>query len=221
MQAVITLPPPTLASPSRAWSLLAVLALHVLALLALAQAGRHLLKAAAPKPVEVRVVEAHKPPPPAPVQLPAHAVRVALPLPTVAPVPVPEFVSAQLVREVPVQPPPASPQALVVEPPPRVVSLAPPQPKVVSSGSLRYRVEPPVEVPRLSRRAGESGQVQLRVLFDRSGQPRQIDLVRGSGFARLDAQALEAMRQARIHPYTEDGQAIEVVALATLAYELD
>ncbi|MBN8504858.1 MAG: TonB family protein [Burkholderiales bacterium] len=221
MQAAIPLPPPTLATPSRAWSLMAVLVLHALALLALAQAGRHLLKAAAPAPVEVRVVEAHKPPPPAPVQPPAHTVRVALPLPTVAPVPVPEFVSAQVVREIPVQPPPASPQPLVVEPPPRVVSLAPPQPKVVSSGSLRYRVEPPVEVPRLSRRAGESGQVQLRVLFDRSGQPRQIDLVRGSGFARLDAQALEAMRQARIHPYTEDGQAIEVVALATLAYELD
>lgn len=216
-----TVPPPlTLASPSRRWSLLAVVAVHAVAVLLLAQAGRHLLQPAPPRLVEVRMLEAQRPPP-APVQPPAHAVRVALPLPAVAPVPVPEFVSTQVVRDVPVQPPPASPQPLLVEPPPRVVSLAPPQPKPVSAGSLRYRVEPPVEVPRLSRRAGESGQVQLRVVFDREGRPRHIDLVRGSGFERLDAQALEAMRQARIHPYQEDGQAIEVVALATLAYELD
>lgn len=220
MNLVAPLPPTGLTSPSRRWSLVAVVGLHALAVLALAQAGRHWLRPAPPKPVEVRMIETQRPPA-APVQPPAHTVRLALPLPALAPLPLPEFTSAQAAREVPVQPPPASTQPLLTEPPPRVVSLAPPQPKQVSAGSLRYRIEPPVEVPRLSRRAGESGQVQLRVVFDREGRPRHIDLVHGSGFTRLDAQALDAMRQARIHPYTEDGQAIEVVALATLAYELD
>jgi periplasmic protein TonB len=93
-------------------------------------------------------------------------------------------------------------------------------PKAVPAGSLRYRVEPAVEVPRLSRRAGEQGQVQLRVVFDTEGRPRDIQLARSSGFARLDAQACEAMQVARIAPYLEDGRPIEVVAVATLLYEL-
>jgi protein TonB len=80
---------------------------------------------------------------------------------------------------------------------------------------------PPAEVPRLSRRAGESGVVWLRVVVDRSGLPAQVTVARSSGFARLDEQALWAMRQARFQPHIEDGQPIEIEVLAPIEYALD
>ena len=206
------------AAPSRRWALLAVAGVHVAAVLLLAQAGQHFRRAKPPAPVQVRLLEQ----PPAPRETLPQAPRVALPVQVSLALPLPEFVSAQPRLEVAVQPPPANPTPPPLEAPaPRAVSLAAQQPKPVSAGSLRYRVEPAIEVPRLSRRAGESGTVQLRVVFDTEGRPRRVEMLRSSGFARLDAQALEAMQQSRIQPYLEDGRAIEVVAVATLEYELN
>jgi protein TonB len=206
------------AAPSRPWALLAVVGVHVAAVLLLAQAGQHFRRAKPPAPVQVRLLEQ----PPAPPEPLPQAPRVALPVQVSLTLPLPEFVSVQPRLEVAVQPPPANPTPPLLEAPaPRAVSLAAPQPKPVSAGSLRYRVEPAIEVPRLSRRAGEAGTVQLRVVFDTEGRPRRVEMLRSSGFARLDAQALEAMQQSRIQPYLEDGRAIEVVAVATLEYELN
>ena len=72
-----------------------------------------------------------------------------------------------------------------------------------------------------SRRLQEAGTVWLRVVFDTSGWPRQVTLLKSSGFARLDAQAEQAMRQARIAPYLDNGVAVEVLATAALLYELE
>jgi len=76
-------------------------------------------------------------------------------------------------------------------------------------------------VPRASRRAGESGTVWLRVVVDRRGQPALVQVQRSSGHARLDEQALWAMRQARFQPHTEDGTPIEVEVIAPIEYLLD
>jgi protein TonB len=46
-------------------------------------------------------------------------------------------------------------------------------------------------------------------------------LQRSSGFARLDEQALAAMRQARFAPCTEHGMPIECESSAALAYDLE
>jgi protein TonB len=105
--------------------------------------------------------------------------------------------------------------AVAVQPP------QPPAPKQIAASAVRYLVAPPVEVPMLSRRAGESGVVLLRVLVDTQGLPKQILLHKSSGFARLDEQALTAMRQARFKPQTENGQAIEWFVIAPLSYELE
>jgi len=102
-----------------------------------------------------------------------------------------------------------------------VQPLQPPAPKQIAASAVRYLVAPPVEVPMLSRRAGESGVVLLRVLVDAQGLPKQILLHKSSGFARLDEQALAAMRQARFKPQTENGQAIEWFVIAPLSYELE
>lgn len=107
------------------------------------------------------------------------------------------------------------------EPVTAVQPVQPPAPKQIAASAVRYLVAPPVEVPMLSRRAGESGVVLLRVLVDAQGLPKQIVLHKSSGFVRLDEQALGAMRQARFKPQTENGQAIEWFVIAPLSYELD
>lgn len=98
---------------------------------------------------------------------------------------------------------------------------APPPRRQLALGAVQYRVLPPVEVPRAARRAGESGTVWLRVVVDVQGAPAQVTLHRSSGFARLDEQALWAMRQARFRPHTEDGRAVEVEVIAPIEYPAD
>ena len=78
-----------------------------------------------------------------------------------------------------------------------------------------------MEVPRASRRAGESGVVWLRVVVDTRGLPKLVQVQRSSGHARLDEQALFAMRQARFKPHTENGTPIEVEVIAPIEYLLD
>ncbi len=161
---------------------------------------------------------AHNVPSPAPALPPPEiTVAQAAPAPVAAPVNVHVAPAA-----VPVLPQPAA--APVDAQPPR--APAPPQvqpaaPRQMPAGAIRYRVPPAVEVPMASRRLGESGTVLLRVLVDATGLPRQITLHRSSGFARLDEQALAAMRAARFQPVTEDGTAIEWLVIAPLQYEID
>ncbi|RVT88781.1 energy transducer TonB [Inhella crocodyli] len=209
-------------APARRGAALLVLALHLLALALLWQAGRHVVAKIQTPALAVSLLPADAPPAAAP--RPAMP-RTELPSLPVSPAPVPplpEFTPAAATRETNASPPPPAAAVAATEAAPiRAVAAPPPGPKPVAAGSLRYRVEPAVEVPRLSRRAGEHGRVLLRVVFDTEGRPRDIQLLRSSGFARLDAQAREAMQAARIAPYLEDGRAIEVVAQATLEYELE
>ena len=51
--------------------------------------------------------------------------------------------------------------------------------------------------PPASRRAGEEGTVQLRILVDERGMPGEVQVVKGSGFARLDQAAMDAVRKWR------------------------
>jgi protein TonB len=99
-------------------------------------------------------------------------------------------------------------------------ALAAPRRQVAGS-AVRYLTLPPVEVPRASRRAGEHGTVWLRVVVDAAGLPVQVSVQRSSGHARLDEQALWAMRQARFKPHTEDGRAVEVEVVAPIEYPAD
>lgn len=132
-----------------------------------------------------------------------------------------------------VAPDPAAARTLVAGPlvaltsPVSVASSAPapaamPAPRrQLAASAVRYLVPPPAEVPRASHRAGESGTVWLRVVVDTNGRPAQVLVHRSSGFARLDEQALWAMRQARFKPYSEDGRAVEVEVIAPIEYPAD
>jgi protein TonB len=197
------------------------MALHVAVIAVLWQPGRQVVLQLQSPALVVSLLPtpaAQRPPSVKPQPAPLPLLSVA----PVTPPQVPEFSLPTAHREA-VATTQATSTAPVVEPASsRSFAPSPPAgPKPVAAGSLRYRLEPAVEVPRMSRRAGEQGSVVLRVVFDAQGRPKDIQVQRGSGFARLDAQALDAMQAARIVPYLEDGHAIEVVAQATLEYVLE
>jgi protein TonB len=163
------------------------------------------------------------PPPPAPA-LPVPQPRPPTPIlaaPSPAPVPAEVFTALPPPAE-PMQaaPAPPAPPAPVAAPAPVVPPTTPPR-KVIPATAVQYLAEPPFEVPRASRRAGEHGVVWLRVVVSAQGLPIQVKVHKSSGYARLDEQALWAMRQARFKPYTEDGHAIEVEATAPVDYPAD
>lgn len=65
----------------------------------------------------------------------------------------------------------------------------------IESASLTAtkRIEP--AYPAASRRAGEAGEVHLRVLVDESGRPIEVKILKSSGFERLDESAVTAIRR--------------------------
>ncbi len=201
-------------------------ALHLGAGWALLQvpAVRQAVLHAAPMRVELLAPPAPQPPvppPPKPATPPPVPPRPAQVLAAPSPAPLPaEAYSAP-------PPPPPAPAEPTTEPAPVAVvapAAAPAPPaarKVLAATAVRYLVPPPVEVPRASRRAGESGVVWLRVVVDVRGLPAQVRVQRTSGHVRLDEQALWAMRHARFQPHTENGAALEVEVVAPIEYPLE
>lgn len=80
------------------------------------------------------------------------------------------------------------------------------------------RVEP--AYPPQSRRAGEEGTVQLRILVDERGVPREVQVVKGSGFTRLDEAAREAVRKWRFVAATNGSQPITAWTQVAVTFRL-
>lgn len=209
----------------------AVLAVHLLmfwGFLQLDQVRRAVLTAV---PVVVRLLPAPTAPvPPAPTAILKPSV---LPQSSVPQVPPPLFEITQpqvappitvaaavpaVVAEPVVNSPRAAPVPTVAQP---VAIPAAPALKRIAPGSVRYRVEPRMSVPLMSRRLHESGVVVLRIAVDARGILKSAAIHQSSGFERLDQQALLEIRTARFVPQTENGQAIEWETLAPMSYELD
>lgn len=209
------------------WMVAGVAGAHLLGLWALLQVDgvRAAVREVAPMVVDLVAPERPDtpPPPPPPPAPPVHVQPLQQPPLLAAPTPAPVPAETFAAPAPPPEPAPAAPLAAPPAPPPPpapVPAPAPPQRKLIPATAVRYTAEPPFEVPRASRRAGEHGTVVLRVVVSAQGLPLQISVQRSSGFPRLDEQALWAMRQARFQPYTEDGRALEVEALAPVEYPL-
>ena len=86
---------------------------------------------------------------------------------------------------------------------------------------MQYLEPPALEYPRLSQRAGETGQVLIRVFIDGAGLARDVRVDRSSGHARLDAAALAAVQRARFKPYTENGRPVAGWAFIPLDFQLE
>jgi protein TonB len=93
--------------------------------------------------------------------------------------------------------------------------------KKLPGSALRYLRPPHLDFPLLSRRAGESGEVVLRIVVDVHGRLKDAWVQKSSGFARIDQAALQDIRSARFVPHMDAGKPVEVESLAMLAYDLD
>lgn len=111
--------------------------------------------------------------------------------------------------------------------PPAPVVEAPPPPKpagpVSLSGelSLACPTRTPPKYPASSQRAGESGQVVLRVELDTDGRVDAARIATSSGYKRLDEAALNAVKTWRCNPPLRDGQPVRAVALQPFKFNLE
>lgn len=190
------------------------------------QVRRGVLTAA---PIVVRLLPAPTPP-----ALPVRTAAIqapALPQRPLLQVPPPLFEITQPSVAAPIAvavvTPVAAPEAVVAAPRaasvPTATQPVPVNPvlKRIAPGSVRYRVEPRLTMPLLSKRLHESGIVYLLVTVDARGMLAGASVQKSSGFARLDAQALQDIRSARFVPQTDNGLPIDWETVAPMSYELN
>lgn len=211
-----------LGQPGRGGLLLGVLLAHGALGWGLMQLDvvREGLRAALPVQVDWIAPPAPTPAPPPPAARPPQA--VPRPAPVLAAPAAPAAPAPVFSTPAPEAPAPAVAAVTSPAPPAPAAPPAPPAaPRQLPATALRYLVPPAQAYPLASRRLKEQGTVLLRLVVDAQGLPQQVSLHRSSGHARLDEQALQAMRAARFQPQTENGQPIAWTAIAPLAYELD
>jgi periplasmic protein TonB len=80
------------------------------------------------------------------------------------------------------------------------------------------RVEP--LYPPTSRRLGEEGTVRLKVLVDERGRPRDVQVAQGSGFARLDQAAMDAVRRWKFVAATDGAKPITAWTQVAVTFKL-
>ena len=128
--------------------------------------------------------------------------------PTPAPTPAPKT-PAPPVPTTPSAPP--TPQSISAPPAPPT----PPPPAAAPANSAPVRVGASVapggscakpQYPSASRRLEEEGTVSLRFLIGTDGQVLQSEVVKSSGFARLDEAARAALSKCQFRPGTVDGK---------------
>jgi len=84
-----------------------------------------------------------------------------------------------------------------------------------------YLDNPRPSYPALSRRLGEEGKVLLRVWVGVDGRAREVQVKEGSGFARLDLAARDAVGRWRFVPARRGGEAIDGWVLVPISFALN
>lgn len=79
----------------------------------------------------------------------------------------------------------------------------------------------PPAYPAQARRFGEQGKVLLQVNLDEEGRVSAAHVVSGSGYARLDAAALAAIKTWRCQPARHNGEPVRAVALQPFDFKLE
>ena len=80
------------------------------------------------------------------------------------------------------------------------------------------RVDP--TYPPASRRAGEEGTVQLKVLVDTNGRASNVAVTKSSGFSRLDQAAMDAVRKWRFVAATDGTNKIQAYTQVAVTFKL-
>src|SRR5450830_1814466 len=200
-----------------------IILLHIAFFYALQSGLIHQVANAIPKEVIATFVTPERAPEPAPPKAPpappkvVQVVRKSVTPPPPIPVtqaPAPTAISAPPAPPQPAEPSPPAAAAAPVSPP------GPPPPKQITSG-IEYITQPQPVYPAASKRMGEEGVVQFRVLVNTAGKAEKVDIIKGSGSSRLDEEAKRAVMRAVFKPYIEDGKAIVVSATGAITFKLD
>nr|WP_232080624.1 energy transducer TonB [Variovorax sp. SRS16] len=191
-----------------------VVLFHIAALWAL-QTGLIRRAAEVIVPVEIlsQLIEPPKPaePPPPPPPPPPKREIVRTPPPP----------RPQAIREPKPTPAPDAPTGMIEPPPPALIAPpappeppappapppAPPAPKLVevTQGQTQVIREPHVVYPAMSKRLGEAGVVIVGIYFNSGGIPKRAEILKSSGYDRLDQAAREAALTYQVTPFRQPG----------------
>jgi protein TonB len=138
---------------------------------------------------------------------PVKVIKPELETPTVDPPPIEDTIPE---IEVPVDEP--APAAITAQ-------TAPPQPAETSDMKVTNRVDP--IYPPASRRAGEEGTGIFRVLVDTNGRPLDVQVLKSSGFPRLDEAAVTAIRKWTFRAAVANGQATQSWTRVQVQFKLE
>jgi periplasmic protein TonB len=86
---------------------------------------------------------------------------------------------------------------------------------------VAYLNNPKPQYPSLSRRSGEEGRILLKVLVNAKGEPESVVISSSSGFERLDAAALAALRKWRFVPAKRNNETISAYVTVPISFKLD
>jgi periplasmic protein TonB len=159
-----------------------------------------------------RIIEPALPVPPAPSPSPAPAPAAQKKAVTKAP-PSQQQAAPQPLTIADTSPEPSAEVAAVTPVPPSAPApVAPPEPAPPSvqlpSSDADYLQNPTPPYPPLSRRLGETGRVVHRVWIGTDGKAERAELVKSSGFARLDSAAYDTVMRWRYVPGKRNGVAL-------------
>lgn len=197
-------------------TILLVLLVHAVAIFAMIQVRSHYIRHQEEK---LTVVNLTPPPPPPAEDVPPPPAR-------------PEIVAPPPIVQTPLAPPPVmtTPEpspvtakiAVAAPLPPASAPSAPAAPSTVQAGDISAQMlsgKPP-RYPVESRRKHEQGTVLLSLVVGLDGRVASISVSRGSGFARLDDAALDAVRGWRWSPIIRNGQPVMVKGVVEIPFVL-
>ena len=200
---------------SRSATLLAIVALHAIALAAAASLGSTRITIEHP-PMLVQMIAAPAraiEPPRAvpPPRLQAPELRLTYPAIEVEASPPPQVAATAM---------PSRPQPVAIASPPAKaesapIAIEPPR------HDMAYLENPPPAYPSLSRRTREEGRVLLRVRVDAEGHVEAVELQATSGHPRLDEAAIDAVRRWRFAPARAGDRRVAGWAVVPINFHLN
>lgn len=173
----------------------------------------------APKETVVMMLPSMLPKPVTPV---TKEVKATNPLNTATPVTPQVAIQHTTQDAITVAPATAEPAPTVISAPvtaaPAIAKAEATGPKMISA--VEYIQAPQADYPPMARRMGEEGRVVMQVLVNDKGRAEKVEILKSSGFARLDESAKVALLRALFKPYLEDGKATMVLATASINFSL-
>lgn len=171
------------------------------------------------KPMAVRLIENL---PQLPQTQPAKAPKPSQPRPALPPAATPLLTSSAISDTAASFVVPAPPSAPIQAMPASPATAAPvPPPITAARFDADYLDNPRPVYPPASRRLGEQGKVLLRVHVSAAGQAEKVELKLGSGFARLDRAAQEAVSRWRFVPARQGEQTIATWVQVPITFQLE